>query len=173
MTVQFIVIHIHFPGSPNCPTVNTTVNTALLAVSILKSPMMWLPEWYFIEVSYFNGSIAEVYNSTVKGSASFDVTSLQPGTVYNISVIPCNMAGCNELCDVYSVQPDKEGEMNQMHRHSYLCTWLKPHSIHACMLYAYSAMKTLHLSFHRLHWLIQPCVYIFAISIHLILCHYH
>ena len=119
MTVQCTGIPIHIPGSPNCPTVNTTVNTASLAVSIQKSLMMWLLEWYYVEVSsYFNGSIAEVYNSTLKGTGSFNVTSLQPGTVYNISVNPCNMAGCNELCDVYSVQPDKEGEMNQMHRHT-------------------------------------------------------
>ena len=133
MTVQCTGIPKHISGSPNCPTVNTKVNTASLAVSIQKLLMMWLPEWYYVEVSsYFNGSIAEVYNSTLKGTASFNVTSLQPGTVYNISVTPCNMAGCNESCDIHSVQADKEGEMNQMHRHSYLCTWLKP-AQHTCM----------------------------------------
>ena len=102
---------IQFTGSPNCPTVHTTGNTESFAVLIKWSLMMWLPEWYYVEVSYYNGSIAEVYNSTLKGSASFNVTSLQPGTVYNISVIPCNMAGCNKSCDVYSVQTMTRGEM--------------------------------------------------------------
>ena len=91
---------------------HSRVNTTSLAVSIQKSPMMWLPEWYYVEVSsYYNGSLAEVYNSTVKGSASFNVTSLQPSTVYNISVIPCNMAGCNESCDIHSVQTESETGM--------------------------------------------------------------
>ena len=126
--------YIHIAGSPNCPTVNTTVNTtASLTVSIQKSPMMWLPEWYYVEVSsYFNGSIAEVYNSTLKGPGSFDITPLVSGTVYNISVIPCNVAGCNELCDVHSVQADKEGGMDFMHTYhrcqntfeTALCIWL-------------------------------------------------
>ena len=124
--------YIHIAGSPNCPTVNTTVNTASLTVSIQKLPVMWLPELYYVEVSYFNGSIAELYNSTLKGSGSFNVTSLQPGTVYNISVIPCNMAGCNESCDVHSVQADKEGGMDFMHTYhrrqntfeTALCIWL-------------------------------------------------
>ena len=49
-----------------------------------------------------------VYNSTFKSPASFHVTSLEPGTVYNISAIPCNMAGCNESCDVHSVQTESE-----------------------------------------------------------------
>ena len=110
--MQLTGIPIHFTGSPNCPTVHTTSNAELFAVLIKRSLMMWLPEWYYVEVSsYFNGSIAEVYNSTLKGSASFNVTSLQPGTVYNISVIPCNMAGCNVSCDVYSVQTMARGEM--------------------------------------------------------------
>ena len=38
-------------GSPNCPRVNSTVNTTSLAVSIHKSPWRWLPEWYHVEVS--------------------------------------------------------------------------------------------------------------------------
>ena len=65
----------------------------------------------FITISYYNGSIAEVYNSTLKATASFNVTPLQPSTVYNISVIPCNMAGCNESCDIHSVQTMARGEM--------------------------------------------------------------
>ena len=48
-------------------------------------------------------------NSSLNGSASFEVTSLEPDTVYNITVIPCNMVGCNESCDVHSVQT-KSGE---------------------------------------------------------------
>ena len=127
--MQYTGIPIHFPGSPSCPTVNTTVNAVSLTVSIQKSPMMWLPEWYYAEVStYFNGSIAEVYNSTLKGAAPFDLTPLQPGTVYNISVIPCNMAGCNWSCDIHSVQTGFDtgmgGEMYGMRtykQHYYNC----------------------------------------------------
>ena len=56
----------------------------------------------FVKAISYNGSIA-VYNSTLKGTATVNVTSLQPGTVYNISVIPCNMGGCNESCEIHSV----------------------------------------------------------------------
>ena len=47
------------------------------------------------------------------------VTSLEPDTVYNITVIPCNMAGCNESCDVHSVETESEtsivkGEMGEV-----------------------------------------------------------
>ena len=55
-----------------------------------------------------------VYESTLKDPASFEVTPIQPDTVYKISVTPCNMVGCNESCDVHSVQTtqtDNEGEM--------------------------------------------------------------
>ena len=91
-------------GSPNCPTVNTTVNTESLAVSIHKSlSIRWLPEWYHVEVSsHFNGSIDIAYKSTLKNTTSFEVTSLELDKVYNITVIPCNMVGCNESCDVYT-----------------------------------------------------------------------
>ena len=71
--------------------------------------MKWLSEWYSVEVISYSGSIAViVYNATLKGPASFNLTSLEPGTVYNISVIPCNLAGCNESCDAYSVQSESE-----------------------------------------------------------------
>ena len=61
--------------------------------------------------SIYNESIASiVHNSTLKDTTSFEVTSLEPDTVYNITVIPCNMAGCNESCDVHSVETEKEGE---------------------------------------------------------------
>ena len=107
-------IYIHITGSPNCPTVNTTVTTSSLTVSIQNSQMMWLPERYCAQVLSYNGSIViTVYNSTL----SFEVTSLEPDTVYNISVIPCNMAGCNESCVVHSVQTEsemsKEGETSK------------------------------------------------------------
>ena len=102
-------IPIYFTGSPNCPTVHTTINTASLAASIQKSPMKWLPERYSVEVIFYSGLIAViVYNSTLKDPASFNVASLEPDTVYNISVIPCNMAGCNESCDIHSVQTESE-----------------------------------------------------------------
>ena len=109
-------------GSPNCPRVNTTVNTTSLAVSLHKSLWRWLPEWYHVEVSsHFNGSIAIVYNSTLKDTASFEVTSLEPDTVYNITVIPCNMVGCNESCDVHSAQVSQtgnEGKALCTHQHT-------------------------------------------------------
>ena len=80
--------------------------------------MTWLPEWYCVKAVSHNGSIASIVgNSTLKGIASFEVTPIQPGTVYNISVTPCNMAGCNDSCDVHSVQTDSDtsiagGEMD-------------------------------------------------------------
>ena len=71
---------------------------------------MWLPEWYCVKAVSYNGSIASIVcNSTLKGTVSFEVTSLEPDTVYNISVTPCNMAGCNESCDVHSVQTKSGG----------------------------------------------------------------
>ena len=120
--VQIVLSHMCFSllsytltGSPNCPRVNTTVNTTSMSVSIHKSLWRWLPEWYRVEVSsHFNGSIAIVYNIN---STSIEVTSLEPDTEYNITVTPCNMAGCNESCDVHSVQNDSDtsnvgGEMD-------------------------------------------------------------
>ena len=105
----------HSTGSPNCPTVHTTVTTTSLTVTIQKALMRWLPEWYCVKAISYNGSIA-VYNSTLKDTATVNVTSLQPGTVYNISVIPCNMAGCTKSCDIHSVQTESDtgmgGEMN-------------------------------------------------------------
>ena len=71
--------------------------------------MTWLPEQYSVEVFSCNESIGiKVYNSTLQDPASFHVTSLEPDTVYNISVIPCNMAGCNESRDINSVQTESE-----------------------------------------------------------------
>ena len=107
---KYIPAHIiHFAGSPNCPTVHTTINAASLAVSIQKSSMKWLPERYSVEVISYSGPITfTVYNATLKGPVSFNVTSLEPDTVYNISIIPCNMVGCNESCDIHSVQTESE-----------------------------------------------------------------
>ena len=69
--------------------------------------MKWLPELYSVEVTSYNESIATVVsNSTLKDPALFHVAPLEPDTVYNISVIPCNMAGCNESCDIHSVQTE-------------------------------------------------------------------
>ena len=71
---------------------------------------MWLPEWYCVKAVSYNGSIASIVgNSTLKGTVSFEVTSLEPDTVYNITVTPCNMAGCNKSCDVHSVQTKSGG----------------------------------------------------------------
>ena len=142
--LQFTVIPILFKGSPNCPTINTTVNTTSLAVSIQKEQMRWLPEWYYVGVSYYdNGLIAIVYNSTLRGPASFDVTPVQPGTVYNISVIPCNMAGCNESCDIYSVQTTAAGEMGWMHYAELKQQTMYKHcfSCNCCCLLMYSLFR--------------------------------
>ena len=71
--------------------------------------MTWLPEWYCVKVVSYNGSITSIVcNSTLKDTASFEVTPIQPDTVYNITVIPCNMAGCNVSCDIHSVQTESE-----------------------------------------------------------------
>ena len=81
----------------------------ILNVSIQKLQMKWLPEWYWVQVIFYNDSITSiVYNSTLNGSASFEVAPLEPDTVYNISVTPCNMAGCNGSCDVHSVLTDSD-----------------------------------------------------------------
>ena len=103
------VVPVHFTGLPNCPTVHTTVNTTSLTVSIQKSQMTWLPEWYCVKAVSYNGSITSIVcNSTLNSFTSFEMTPLQPDTVYNITVIPCNMAGCNESCDVHSVLTESE-----------------------------------------------------------------
>ena len=60
-------------------------------------------------ITSYNGLMVK-YNSTLTGSV-FEVTSLEPDSVYNITVIPCNMAGCNESCDVHSVQTMESGEI--------------------------------------------------------------
>ena len=118
-------------GSSNCPTVNTTVNTESLAVSIHKSLWRWLPEWYHVEVSsHFNGSIAIVYNSTLKDTTSFETTSLEPDTVYNTSVIPCNMAGCNMSCDVHSAQASQTGNEGET---LCTCTYTNTHVLMICI----------------------------------------
>ena len=85
---------------------------------------MWLPELYYVKAVFYNGSIAiMVYNTTSKGTTSLEVTPLEPDTVCNISVIPCNMAGCNESCDVHSVQTESEmsteGEMSKQNASLY------------------------------------------------------
>ena len=106
---MFLFLYTHITGSPDCLTVNTTVTTSSSTVSIKNSQMAWLPEWYCVQVIFYNESIAIVtYNSTLKHTTSFEVTPLEPDTVYNISVTPCNMAGCNESCDVHSVQTDSD-----------------------------------------------------------------
>ena len=105
-----VCFQMHFTGSPNCPKVHTTVSTTSLAASIQKLQMTWLPEWYSVQAISYNESIASiVHSSPLNGTASFDVTPIQPDTVYNITVIPCNTAGCNASCDVHSVQTKSGG----------------------------------------------------------------
>ena len=116
LTGKYISAYIiHFTGPPNCRRVHATISTTSLAVSIQKSPMKWLPERYSVEVIKYSGlNAAIVYNATLKGPASLHVASLEPGTVYTISVIPCNMAGCNESCDSYSVQTKSDTARGEM-----------------------------------------------------------
>ena len=65
---------------------------------------MWLPVRYHVKVTLYNLSVVTEHNWSFSGDGSVPVPSLQPGTVYNISVTPCNMAGCNESCDIPSEQ---------------------------------------------------------------------
>ena len=75
-----------------------------MPVSVQQSHKTWLTVWYNVEVTSTNMSIVTMHNSTIRRDSFVEVKSLQPGTDYNISVTPCNMARCNESCDMYSVQ---------------------------------------------------------------------
>ena len=109
-------------GSPNCPIIqNIFTRVDSLAVSIQQSHKTWLTVCYNVEVTSTNMSIVTIHNSTITSDGFVEVKSLQPDTVYNISVTPCNMAGCNTSCDMYSVQttavPTGGGEYGmQSHR---------------------------------------------------------
>ena len=84
--------------------------------------MTWLLERCSVQVISSKQSITSiVHTSTLNGSTSFEVTPIQPDAVYNITVIPCNMAGCNGSCDVHSVQTESEIYIAQSFRQSY--TW--------------------------------------------------
>ena len=80
---------------------HTIATFTSFTVTVMKSQIMWLTESYHVVITTYDG-LTE-YSSTLTDGAPFNFTSLEPGTVYNISVIPCNMAGCNESCDIYSV----------------------------------------------------------------------
>ena len=106
-TAAFLLILIASlsTGSPNCP--NTQIRDITedsLVVSVQQLHRMWLPVRYHVKVTFYNMSVVTAHNSSFSGNGSVPVTSLQPGKVYNISVTPCNMAGCNESCDIQSVQ---------------------------------------------------------------------
>ena len=73
--------------------------------------MTWLPEHYQVEATTHNGSIVNMSNSTWTNKDPYKVTSLQPGTVYSISVTPCNIVGCNKSCDIHTVQTIERGEL--------------------------------------------------------------
>ena len=75
-----------------------------MAVSVQQSHKTWLTVCYNVEVTSTNMSIVMVHNSTITSDGFVEVKSLQSGTVYSISVTPCNMVGCNRSCDMYSVQ---------------------------------------------------------------------
>ena len=61
-------------------------------------------------ITSYSGLMTE-YHSTLTSGASFNVTSLESDTVYHISVTPCNIAGCNESCDVHSARTMESGEI--------------------------------------------------------------
>ena len=73
----------------------------MFAVIIQKMQMTWLLKRRSVQVIFKQSIASIVHSSTLNGSTSFEVTPIQPDAVYNISVILCNMAGCNESCDVH------------------------------------------------------------------------
>ena len=75
-----------------------------LAVSVKQSHKTWLTVCYNVEVTSTNMTIVTMHNSTITSNGSAVVESLRPGTLYHISVTPCNMAGCNESCEIHLVQ---------------------------------------------------------------------
>ena len=91
-----------------------------LAISIQQLHKTWLTVCYNVEVTLYNMSIVTMHNSTITSDGFVEIESLQPGTVYNISVTPCNMAGCNKSCDMYSMQtavvPTGSGEYGMKSR---------------------------------------------------------
>ena len=109
--VLLILIAPLSTGSPNCPNTQIrNITEDLLVVSAQQLHRMWLPVCYHVKVTFYNLSVVTSHNlsfsgdGSVPGDGSVLVTSLQPGTVYNISVTPCNSAGCNGSCDMYSIQ---------------------------------------------------------------------
>ena len=105
-----------------------------MAVLVQQLQKTWLNVCYNVEVTSTNMSIVTTHNSTITSDGFVEVKSLQPGTVYNISVTPCNMAGCNKSCDMYSVQtnavPTGGGEYD-MQNHAAVMIIL--HSVIQCI----------------------------------------
>ena len=103
--VLLILIASPSTGSPNCPNTQIrNIREDSLVISVQQLHGMWLPVRYHVEVTFYNMSVVTAHNSSSSRDESVPVTPLQPGTVYNISVTPCNMAGCNKSCDIHSVQ---------------------------------------------------------------------
>ena len=103
--VQLILIVFLYIGSPNCA--NTQIRDITedsFVVSVQQLHRMWLPVCYHVKVTFYNMSVVAAHNWSFSGDGSVPVTSLQPGKVYNISVTPCNMAGCTKSCNIQSVQ---------------------------------------------------------------------
>ena len=110
-----ILIAPLYTGYPNCPNTQIRdITEDTLVVSVQQLHRMWLPVRYHVKVTSYNMSVVTAHNSSSSGDESVPVTKLQPDTAYNISFTPCNMAGCNESCDMYSVQtaavPTRGGE---------------------------------------------------------------
>ena len=105
-----------------------------LAVSVQQLHKTWLTVCYNVEVTSTNMSIVMMYNSTITIDGFVEVTSLQPGTVYSISVTPCNMAGCNKSCDMYSVQtnavPTGGGEYGMQNHGVVMAILHSMHTVH-------------------------------------------
>ena len=106
-TAAFLLILIASlsTGSPNCPNTQIRhITEDSLVVSVQQLHRMWLPVCYHVKVTFYNMSVVTAHNLSSSDDGSVPVTSLQPGTVYNISVTPCNMVRCNEACKIQSVQ---------------------------------------------------------------------
>ena len=136
-TAAFLLILIASlsTGSPNCP--NTQIRDITedsLVVSVQQLHRMWLPVRYHVKVTFYNMSVVTAHNSSSSRDGSVPVTSLQPGTVYNISVTPCNMAGCNKSCDMYSVQtnavPTGGGEYGMQNHGVVMAILHSMHTVH-------------------------------------------
>ena len=97
---------------------------------------MWLPKSYYVEVTSFNESMVIVFNEISNSitEETLEVASLQPGTAYNISVTPCNMAGCNKFCDIHSVLTPENGKLITHNLFTVMCIYIAAENGTTCIL---------------------------------------